>query len=69
MKVVSKTKKFEVIHEMKKTGYTVTILCDIAGVTRSGYYKWIKRHTTPSKKQSKDIEIKKKILECRVIKN
>ncbi|WP_157404933.1 hypothetical protein [Bacillus mycoides] len=36
MKVVSKTKKFEVIHEMTKTGYTVTILCDIAGVTRSG---------------------------------
>ncbi|MBK5447587.1 IS3 family transposase [Bacillus sp. TH22] len=64
MKVVSKTKKFEVIHEMTKTGYTVTILCDIAGVTRSGYYKWIKRHTTPSKKQSEDIEIKKKILEC-----
>ncbi|QWH32042.1 hypothetical protein EXW51_29875 (plasmid) [Bacillus mycoides] len=30
MKVVSKTKKFEVIHEMTKTGYTVTILCDIA---------------------------------------
>ncbi|MDI6508807.1 IS3 family transposase, partial [Bacillus wiedmannii] len=64
MKVVSKTKKFEVIHEMKKTGYTVTILCDIAGVTRSGYYKWIKRHTTPSIKQSEDIEIKKKILKC-----
>ncbi|MBK5450521.1 IS3 family transposase [Bacillus sp. TH22] len=64
MKVVSKIKKFEVIHEMTKTGYTVTILCDIAGVTRSGYYKWIKRHTTPSKKQSEDIEIKKKILKC-----
>ncbi|QWH64199.1 IS3 family transposase (plasmid) [Bacillus mycoides] len=64
MKVVSKTKKFEVIHEMTKTGYTVTILCDIAGVTRSGYYKWILRHTTPSKKQSEDIEIKKKILAC-----
>ncbi|QWH64245.1 IS3 family transposase (plasmid) [Bacillus mycoides] len=64
MKVVSKTKKFEIIHEMKKTGYTVTILCDIAGVTRSGYYKWILRHTTPSKKQSEDIEIKKKILAC-----
>ena len=64
MKVVSKTKKFEVIHEMKKTGYTVTILCDIAGVTRSGYYKWIKRHMKPSKKQSEDIEIKKMILKC-----
>ncbi|QWH64007.1 IS3 family transposase (plasmid) [Bacillus mycoides] len=64
MKVVSKTKKFEVIHDMTKTGYTVTVLCDIAGVTRNGYYKWIKRHTTPSKKQSEDIEIKKKILEC-----
>ncbi|WP_103570882.1 hypothetical protein [Bacillus thuringiensis] len=64
MKVVSKTKKSEAIHEMKKTGYIVTILCDIAGVTRSGYDKWIKRHTKPSKKQSEDIEIKKKILKC-----
>lgn len=40
----------------------MTILCDITGITRSGYYKWIKRHTTPSKKQSEDSEIKKKIL-------
>jgi transposase InsO family protein len=49
---------------MLKTGYTVTLLCAIAGVTRSGYYKWIKRHAVPSKKQLADTEFKKKILEC-----
>ncbi|KEK21924.1 IS3 family transposase [Bacillus gaemokensis] len=64
MKAVPKTKKFEVIHEMSEKGYTVTVLCDIAGVTRSRYYKWIKRHSMPSEKQSEDVEIKKKILKC-----
>ncbi|WP_144569770.1 IS3 family transposase, partial [Bacillus pseudomycoides] len=64
MKAVSKARKFEVIHEMSEKGFTVTVLCDIAGVTRSGYYKWIKRHSTPSEKQSEDVKIKKKILKC-----
>lgn len=51
---------------MLETGYTVTLLCAIAGVTRSDYYKWmwIKRHEEPSEKQLADTELKKKILEC-----
>ncbi|QWG87091.1 IS3 family transposase [Bacillus mycoides] len=49
---------------MLETRYTVTLLRAIAGVTRSGYYKWIKRHTVPSKKQLADTEFMKKILEC-----
>ncbi|WP_338405848.1 IS3 family transposase [Bacillus pseudomycoides] len=61
---MSKTRKFEVIHEMLEKGYTVTILCDIAGVTRSGYYKWRKRNSAFSEKQLEDAEIKKKILMC-----
>ncbi|PFF69407.1 transposase, partial [Bacillus cereus] len=44
MQAISKTRKFEVIFEMLEKGYTVTLLCTIAGITRSGYYKWIKRH-------------------------
>ncbi|MES9752879.1 IS3 family transposase [Bacillus wiedmannii] len=49
---------------MLEKGYTVTLLCTIAGITRSGYYKWIKRHLVPSEKQLEDTKIKKKILEC-----
>ncbi|MGE7883918.1 transposase, partial [Bacillus sp. NPDC094077] len=64
MQVISKTRKFEVILEMLEKGYTVTLLCAIAGVTRSGYYKWIKRHLVPSEKRLEDTKIKKKILEC-----
>ncbi|MCZ0853348.1 transposase, partial [Brevibacillus laterosporus] len=64
MESVPKTKKFEAIKGLSEKGYAVTILCDIAGVTRGGYYKWIKRQLTPSEKQLEDTEIKKKILEC-----
>ncbi|WP_157452948.1 IS3 family transposase [Bacillus thuringiensis] len=49
---------------MLEKGYTVNLLCTVAGVTRSGYYKWIKRHLVPSDKQLKYSKIKKKILEC-----
>lgn len=64
MESVPKTRKFEAIKGLSEKGYAVTILCDIAGVTRGGYYKWIKRQLTPSEKQLEDTEIKKKILEC-----
>ncbi|AXY11461.1 helix-turn-helix domain-containing protein (plasmid) [Bacillus thuringiensis LM1212] len=67
MQAISKTRKFEVIFEMLEKGYTVTSLCTIAGITRSGYYKWLKRHLVPSEhseKQLEDTKIKKKILEC-----
>ncbi|PHE88782.1 IS3 family transposase [Bacillus toyonensis] len=49
---------------MLETEYMVTLLCAIAGITRSGYYRWIKRHAEPSKKQLADTKLKKKILEC-----
>ncbi|PEN31209.1 hypothetical protein CN543_29240 [Bacillus toyonensis] len=49
---------------MTKKGYTVAMLCNIASVTRSGHYKWIKRYATPFEKQLEDAEIKKKIVKC-----
>ncbi|MFJ1133987.1 hypothetical protein ACIKJQ_12415 [Bacillus thuringiensis] len=64
MQAISKTRKFEVIFEMLEKGYTVTLLCAITGVTRSGYCKWIKWHLVPSEKQLEETKIKKKILEC-----
>ncbi|EOO62457.1 hypothetical protein IKE_05686 [Bacillus cereus VD196] len=64
MTAVSKGEKFEVIQELFEKGYTIALLCDIAKVSRSGYYKWLKRQTFLSEKQLEDISIKNKILEC-----
>jgi putative transposase len=33
-------------------------LCKIAGVSRSGYYKWVKRQERPSQKQLEDEQLK-----------
>ena len=44
--------------------YPVQLLCDLARVSRSGYYKWIKRQTSPSPKQLEDQNIQEKIREC-----
>nr|WP_260857175.1 hypothetical protein [Bacillus thuringiensis] len=60
----AKIKRLEAENEMLEKEYMITLLCAVAGVTRSGYYKWIKRHAVPFKKQLADPEFKKKILEC-----
>jgi hypothetical protein len=39
---------FHVIYELKEK-YPVTLLCEIMGVNRSGYYKWIARRGTPNR--------------------
>ncbi|WP_102957083.1 IS3 family transposase [Bacillus thuringiensis] len=64
MGAVSKTRRFEVIKELAEKGYAITVLCDIAEVTRGGYYKWVKRKAFPFEKQLEDDSIKKKILKC-----
>jgi putative transposase len=43
--------------------FPITLLCEIAGVSRSGYYKWIKKGQTLSKKQVEDGSLKEKIME------
>jgi transposase InsO family protein len=57
-------KKYAVIQEMSGRDYPIQLLCEIAGVSKSGYYKWIKRQESPSEKQIEDEIIKKKIMEC-----
>ncbi|MEY2192075.1 transposase [Neobacillus sp. BF23-41] len=64
MKAVTTRKKYEVIREMSKEHYPIQLLCEIAHVSRSGYYKWLKRKISPSEKQLDDEEIKKKIIGC-----
>jgi putative transposase len=54
---------FTIIHELR-TQFPVVLLCEIAGVSTAGYYKWVKRQTEPSKKQLEDQWIMDKIMEC-----
>jgi transposase InsO family protein len=42
----------------------VSLLCKIAGVSRSGYYKWLERKQCPSTKQLEDQVLKEKIMDC-----
>lgn len=49
--------KFEIIQEtLNKTSNTlsVTMLCDIAGVSRSGYYRWISAEEKREEKEEQD---------------
>ncbi|WP_197205595.1 transposase [Cytobacillus firmus] len=64
MKEVSTQKKYQVIKEMSQGDYSIVLLCKIAEVSKSGYYKWLKRQESPTEKQLEDEEIKEKIMEC-----
>ena len=51
------TNKFEIIHEtINKTTnrLSITMLCDIAGVSRSGYYNWVKSEKNRLVKEEQD---------------
>jgi len=64
MEEVPTHKKYGVVKEMSEGNYSIQLLCKIAQVSKSGYYKWLKRQESPTKKQLEDEEIKKKIMEC-----
>ncbi|WP_408007328.1 IS3 family transposase [Pseudalkalibacillus sp. A8] len=59
-----RTYRYEVIIQEMSKKYTVQLLCELAGVSRDGYYKWVKRQESPSLKQVGDNKIKKLIMEC-----
>ena len=51
--------KFEVIHKTlqeEDNRLSVSMLCDIAGVSRSGYYNWVKAAGTREKREVRDQE-------------
>ncbi|MCQ5366181.1 IS3 family transposase [Anoxybacillus salavatliensis] len=64
MEAVPADKKFAIIQEMAGCHGSIQQLCEMAGVSRSGYYKWVKRQERPSQKQVEDERLKKKIEEC-----
>ncbi len=48
---------FEIIHESlkhKDTELSVVALCEIAGVSRSGYYRWVAAENTRKKREEQD---------------
>ena len=49
--------KYKIINNLKNT-YSIKLLCELANVSRSGYYSWISRNVI-----DKDSDIKEKILE------
>ncbi|UOE75676.1 IS3 family transposase [Parageobacillus thermoglucosidasius] len=64
MESVPTHKKFAIIQDMVGCYGSIQLLCEIAGVSRSGYYKWVKRQERPSQKQLEDEQLKEKIKEC-----
>ena len=51
--------KFEVIQETLKeedNQLSVSMLCDVAGVSRSGYYRWVNSERTRKEREKKDRE-------------
>lgn len=64
MEAIPTRKKYKIISEMSGGNYPIQLLCEIACVSKSGYYKWVKRQLCPSEKQLEDEVIKKKIVGC-----
>ena len=64
MEAVPADKKFAIIQEMAGCHGSIQQLCEMAGVSRSGYDKWVKRQERLSQKQVEDERLKKKIEEC-----
>ena len=55
--MVDKSKRFELIHEIMSTQGNIldlNDLCQTAGVSRSGYYKWIRSEDVRREKEEKD---------------
>lgn len=55
--MVDKSKRFELIHEIMSTRGSIldlNDLCQTAGVSRSGYYKWIRSEDVRREKEEKD---------------
>ena len=64
---MSTNDRFQVIHDTQKANsnlLNVSMLCDIAGVSRSGYYRWLKAADVREAKEQQDREDFEKILKA-----
>ncbi|WP_157074360.1 helix-turn-helix domain-containing protein [Geobacillus zalihae] len=55
--------RFSIIQELSNT-HPIAWLCQLAGVSRSGYYRWVNRQGIVTEKQKENEQIKQMILEC-----
>lgn len=63
----SPTAKFEIVHEMiNRAGNLMNVkqLCEIAGVSRSGYYSWLKAEPTRLERENRDRQDFEEILKA-----
>lgn len=58
-----KTNEYTIIEQLTPF-HSVTLLCQLAGVSRSGYYKWLHHKSYKSAKQIANEDLMKKIMEC-----
>ncbi|ATO48022.1 transposase [Brevibacillus laterosporus DSM 25] len=63
MKPKDKCCFFELIKELSKK-YSITLLCKITKVSRSGFYKWLSREKHPTSKQLVNEKLREMIMEC-----
>lgn len=50
------TEKYNLLQEVIDEGFPIQLVCKIAGIARSSYYKWLKRIPTPLDKENELIE-------------
>ena len=53
------SEKCQLIHDMILTdenNYTISFLCETAGISRSGYYKWLQNVPKRAEKEREDYE-------------
>src|SRR5699024_10042040 len=43
--------EYQTIKKLQKEGFKIIHLCEVLGVSRAGYYKWLKRQPTASEKR------------------
>ncbi len=44
--------------------YSISLLCRVIGISRSGYYKWVQRQCTETEKQREDKQLKQLMMKC-----
>lgn len=57
------TQVFQIINEMSAK-YPITLLCQIAHVSRSGFYKWLHNRNVVTPRKAENNMLKEKIVEC-----
>lgn len=57
---------YQAINEVwsSNQNYSILLLCELSEVSRSGYYKWLKRKDYSTPRQLDNERLKELILEC-----